>query len=243
MVEGLVEGLVEGEQRALRRGAARAGRAGGGWCLPALAALAGSYSTWLDPGDRSPPEASLCLFSSAKNVLSKPPLVRNHPPPQEFIDYAAYILSLSYSSYDLTQHLDGQPLQVRRGVFPLTGRVFACALPRAPGACARPDGGYLRASIRLPGVPPPSMAGLGDRGAPGPRSVSVSCRLRLAWAPVLAPLCSWPAGDAMGLRSGVWGPFKKCHPPNSQDFGLALLASAISLDSRPPKLWPQLPLV
>ncbi|KAI8464539.1 MAG: hypothetical protein J3K34DRAFT_526123 [Monoraphidium minutum] len=30
---------------------------------------------------------------------------------QEFIDYAAYVLSLSYSSYDLTQHLDGQPLQ------------------------------------------------------------------------------------------------------------------------------------
>jgi hypothetical protein len=34
-----------------------------------------------------------------------------HPPPQEFIDYAAYVLSLSYSSYDLTQHLDGQPMQ------------------------------------------------------------------------------------------------------------------------------------
>ena len=31
---------------------------------------------------------------------------------QEYLDYAAYELNLSYSTYDLTQHLDGQPLQV-----------------------------------------------------------------------------------------------------------------------------------
>lgn len=31
---------------------------------------------------------------------------------QEYLDYASYLLNLSYSSYDLTQHLDGQPLQV-----------------------------------------------------------------------------------------------------------------------------------
>jgi hypothetical protein len=31
---------------------------------------------------------------------------------QEFLDYAQYTLALSYSTYDLSQHLDGQPLQV-----------------------------------------------------------------------------------------------------------------------------------
>jgi hypothetical protein len=31
---------------------------------------------------------------------------------QEYLDFASYLLNLSYSSYDLTQHLDGQPLQV-----------------------------------------------------------------------------------------------------------------------------------
>jgi hypothetical protein len=31
---------------------------------------------------------------------------------QEYIDYASYMLNMGYSSYDLTQHLDGQPLQV-----------------------------------------------------------------------------------------------------------------------------------
>lgn len=31
---------------------------------------------------------------------------------QEYIDYASYMLNLGYSTYDLTQHLDGQPLQV-----------------------------------------------------------------------------------------------------------------------------------
>jgi hypothetical protein len=31
---------------------------------------------------------------------------------QEYIDYASYMLNLGYSSYDLAQHLDGQPLQV-----------------------------------------------------------------------------------------------------------------------------------
>lgn len=30
---------------------------------------------------------------------------------QEFLDYSSYVLSL-YSTYDLIQHLDGQPLQV-----------------------------------------------------------------------------------------------------------------------------------
>jgi len=35
---------------------------------------------------------------------------------QEYIDYASYMLNLGYSSYDLTQHLDGQPLQVGQGV-------------------------------------------------------------------------------------------------------------------------------
>lgn len=33
---------------------------------------------------------------------------------QEYIDYASYMLNLGYSSYDLVQHLDGQPLQVGR---------------------------------------------------------------------------------------------------------------------------------
>jgi hypothetical protein len=33
-------------------------------------------------------------------------------PVQEYLDFASFLLNLSYSSYDLTQHLDGQPLQV-----------------------------------------------------------------------------------------------------------------------------------
>jgi hypothetical protein len=37
---------------------------------------------------------------------------------QEYIDYASYMLSLGYSSYDLTQHLDGQPLQVTAAAAP-----------------------------------------------------------------------------------------------------------------------------
>lgn len=45
-------------------------------------------------------------------ISAHPHTLPNSTTYQEFIDYAAYVLSLSYSSYDLTQHLDGQPLQV-----------------------------------------------------------------------------------------------------------------------------------
>ena len=51
---------------------------------------------------------------------------------QEYIDYASYMLNMGYSSYDLTQHLDGQPLQVRGGRVqrgrssPLQGLCYHC---------------------------------------------------------------------------------------------------------------------
>jgi hypothetical protein len=43
---------------------------------------------------------------------------------QEYIDYASYMLSLGYSSYDLTQHLDGQPLQVTAAAAPAASTII-----------------------------------------------------------------------------------------------------------------------
>ena len=76
------------------------------------------------PISSQPPSRGPCWTNnpSARRRAELPPLLSTRAPlprpritnPQEFIDYAAYVLSLSYSSYDLTQHLDGQPLQVGR---------------------------------------------------------------------------------------------------------------------------------
>lgn len=52
---------------------------------------------------------------------------------QEYVDFASYMLNLSYSSYDLAQHLDGQPLQVGRvwstsvACFMLLGVALLCS--------------------------------------------------------------------------------------------------------------------
>ncbi|KAF8065930.1 hypothetical protein HT031_002991 [Scenedesmus sp. PABB004] len=67
------------------------------------------------PGELGSVAARRKLFQSAgarARAVFEPGLVWTFHLWQEYIDYAHYLLSLGYSSYDLTQHLDGQPLQV-----------------------------------------------------------------------------------------------------------------------------------